>query len=254
MCAYGLTVFLETPKPGRQGRLPYIIINFVFLVLSGVSSFADLRYFFIATFYSTSPEDFIIKRESQNDWLGFAAGVLCVLTSLVGDGLMLYRCCVVWCDRRLIWGPPGAYLHRINRLGVADTTKTSSMYTGVLAILIESALPFTIIGIGYAIIMAVTQPYQDDVLKKEFANYVFSALYFSFAALSPQMIIFRVTTGRSWTGSLVRGPSDAGLSHGIVFARDLDNEGEDSQLSASDLEIVAGSSRDIQERELVEKT
>jgi hypothetical protein len=73
---------------------------------------------------------------------------------------------------------------RLSSLGVADTTKTSSMYTGVLAILIESALPFTIIGIGYAIIMAVTQPYQDDVLKKEFANYVFSALYFSFAVSS----------------------------------------------------------------------
>ncbi|TEB31830.1 hypothetical protein FA13DRAFT_1813653 [Coprinellus micaceus] len=291
MCAYGLTVFLETPKPGRQGRLPYIIINFVFLVLSGVSSFADLRYFFIATFYSTSPEDFIIKRESQNGRLGFAAGVLCVLTSLVGDGLMLYRCCVVWCDRRLIWVLPALiyiasivfsilFLHpmiedvkaawtnltfgslwtfssvamsilvtaliafrliqariRLSSLGVADTTKTSSMYTGVLAILIESALPFTIIGIGYAIIMAVTQPYQDDVLKKEFANYVFFC----------PLLLFR-------------GPFTADdhipSNYWKVVDResDLDNEGEDSQLSASDLEIVAGSSRDIQERELVEKT
>ena len=70
---------------------------------------------------------------------------------------------------------------RFSSLGLADTSGKSSMYTGVLAILIESALPFTVIGIGYAIILAVTQPYQNDVLKKESANYVFSALYFSFA-------------------------------------------------------------------------
>ena len=62
--------------------------------------------------------------------------------------------------------------------------ETLPAHTGVVAILIESAVPLSIFGLGYAIILAVTKSGDPDLLEKEVANYVFDALYFSFAVRS----------------------------------------------------------------------
>ncbi|CAA7269971.1 unnamed protein product [Cyclocybe aegerita] len=66
---------------------------------------------------------------------------------------------------------------------------TLNMYTGVSALLIESALPFSVLGIVFAITYG----------KNLSVGPAFAFLWGTFSAISPQFIIFRVTTGKSWT-------------------------------------------------------
>jgi hypothetical protein len=85
------------------------------------------------------------------------------------------------------------------RLAEALPGRDMSAYTGVTAVLIESAIPLSLTGLGYAILsaMSITGP-GDPYVGVTFLN-LFNLLYTSFNQLSPTLIIFRVTTGRSWT-------------------------------------------------------
>ncbi|KAJ2926355.1 hypothetical protein H1R20_g10727, partial [Candolleomyces eurysporus] len=70
---------------------------------------------------------------------------------------------------------------------------SSKVYISVVAILVEAALPLSITGIILACFMnqsrgaGATRPHQG----------IFRILYFFFLSISPQMIIFRVTSGRA---------------------------------------------------------
>ncbi|KAF6748200.1 hypothetical protein DFP72DRAFT_917207, partial [Ephemerocybe angulata] len=274
MCIYGLTVFLETPRTARKGRVPYIIINFVLFFLLSISALMDARFLFRLLFESTSPKDFIARRQNMSDEMVFASQVLNLIVIFIGDAVMLWRCYMVWAEKRwviilpciiyvgsLILGILGfvpilrdlatsdgnltfvsifvflsvttnilvtilissRLVHARRRLSgmLGDSNKTLGHFTGIVAILIESAVPLSVFGLGYAIVLAITKNGDPKLLQKEVANYVFSVLYYSFAALSPQMIIFRVTTGRSWVGYLhksVSGTSWDGNTKSIAFA------------------------------------
>ncbi|KAJ2917946.1 hypothetical protein MD484_g2434, partial [Candolleomyces efflorescens] len=89
------------------------------------------------------------------------------------------------------------------------------VYTGVVAILVESAAPLTVFGIIAAILQQLNA---HTITSPEFyaCNTLFSGLFYSFCALSPQMIIFRVTTGRSFTKFPTT--QDGVLSNPIQFA------------------------------------
>ncbi|KAJ7650618.1 hypothetical protein FB45DRAFT_888267 [Roridomyces roridus] len=65
----------------------------------------------------------------------------------------------------------------------------AEVYTGVVAILIESALPFTLLGIGYVITYVRNDP---EAL-------AFASIWGCFVSLSPQAIILRVSLGAGWT-------------------------------------------------------
>ncbi|KAH6885105.1 hypothetical protein BKA70DRAFT_129217 [Coprinopsis sp. MPI-PUGE-AT-0042] len=67
------------------------------------------------------------------------------------------------------------------------------IYLGIIAILVESALPLSLAGIAFA---AVSTPSSSGA--KTVARTTVLLCWFSLNALSPQMIIFRVLTGRSW--------------------------------------------------------
>ncbi|RXW17424.1 hypothetical protein EST38_g8430 [Candolleomyces aberdarensis] len=102
-----------------------------------------------------------------------------------------------------------------NLLPLADVR----VYTGVIAILIESAAPLTIFGVITAVLgvqRISSSPYRtsEGIIV---CNYLFDGLFYSFCALSPHMIIFRVTTGRSFT----KFPSvkDGAVTNPIQFAR-----------------------------------
>ncbi|KAJ3500144.1 hypothetical protein NMY22_g19360 [Coprinellus aureogranulatus] len=82
-------------------------------------------------------------------------------------------------------------------------------YTGSIALIVESAAPLSVFGTAYAIVIITTLSTDRNVLEKGVAMYIFSVLYFSFAALSPQMIVFRVVTGRSWINELHKSIVDA---------------------------------------------
>ncbi|KAH6907481.1 hypothetical protein BKA70DRAFT_1283124 [Coprinopsis sp. MPI-PUGE-AT-0042] len=69
------------------------------------------------------------------------------------------------------------------------------IYLGVVAILVESALPLALSGIVFAAFSGVS-----STPRNRAGRNIALLLWFTFNALSPQMIIFRVTTGRSWVG------------------------------------------------------
>ncbi|RXW12434.1 hypothetical protein EST38_g13418 [Candolleomyces aberdarensis] len=73
------------------------------------------------------------------------------------------------------------------------------LYTGIVAILIESALPLSVFGILAAIMQQLGDSKARASVGFLVCDPLFSGLFYSFCALSPHMIIFRVTTGRSFT-------------------------------------------------------
>lgn len=76
-------------------------------------------------------------------------------------------------------------------------SKDLNLYTGIVAMLIESVLPLTIAGLVYASVL-VSKP-ESPTVASEVTNNLFSFIYYSLMGLSPHIIIFRVTTNRSWT-------------------------------------------------------
>ncbi|EAU87221.2 hypothetical protein CC1G_10500 [Coprinopsis cinerea okayama7 len=247
MVLYGLSVFLETPRPLRKGRTPYIVVSFVIFSLAAITAAIDCYVAFERIFASTSGEHYIeLWREDLRGWRKILSNSLASVYVVIGDGLLLWRAYIIWRDRWMVMILPTlCYLAhiacairlefpwpnvRVNRAGVSawifltvsvnvmvtglisyrlirarrDLSKALpgrnlAHYSGVVAILIESALPLTIFGLGYAFSMVVN-PHKTTQHQAagHITNMIFSLLYFSFAALAPQMIIFRVTTGRSW--------------------------------------------------------
>ncbi|EAU87096.2 hypothetical protein CC1G_05785 [Coprinopsis cinerea okayama7 len=92
------------------------------------------------------------------------------------------------------------------------------VYSNAVAIVAESALPLTVFALGFAgsevarYVVGGRAPDGSDAPPEEVVkwlreyvkvmelNRVFSLLYYSMAALTPQIIIFRITVGRSWMG------------------------------------------------------
>ncbi|KAJ2926506.1 hypothetical protein H1R20_g10600, partial [Candolleomyces eurysporus] len=91
------------------------------------------------------------------------------------------------------------------------------VYTGVIAILIESAAPPAVFGIATAIVNVLWYVTQHQSPGTVVCAYVFETFFYSFCALSPHMIIFRVTTGRSF----IKFPSvkDGVVTNPMQFAR-----------------------------------
>lgn len=107
------------------------------------------------------------------------------------------------------------------RVRALISAKDLSVYLGVAAILIESALPLSIAGIVFAAVNFIPNQSVPVRVISTISNVLWFAanesfivfyLYISMSsrpflqALSPQMIIFRVTMGRSWSnrGSIDR--------------------------------------------------
>ncbi|KAJ2917986.1 hypothetical protein MD484_g2439, partial [Candolleomyces efflorescens] len=92
------------------------------------------------------------------------------------------------------------------------------LYTGIVAILIESALPLSVFGIIAGVLTQVSLVRSIALAKGFSVSYhFFAGLFYWFCTLSPHMIIFRVTTGRSFTKfPTIKG---GGLSRPIAFAQ-----------------------------------
>ncbi|KAL0578483.1 hypothetical protein V5O48_003532 [Marasmius crinis-equi] len=65
----------------------------------------------------------------------------------------------------------------------------AKMYTSIIAIMVESAAPFTVLGIIYVITYARHSP----------TSIAFVQVWGDFCALSPQLIILRVAMGQAWS-------------------------------------------------------
>ncbi|KAJ7116339.1 hypothetical protein C8R44DRAFT_205866 [Mycena epipterygia] len=83
------------------------------------------------------------------------------------------------------------------------SAERAEVYTGVIAILVESALPFTLLGIGYLVTFIRMDP---EAL-------AFASIWGCFS-LSPQAIILRVSMGSAWSKKTV---SQYGTNTAVVF-------------------------------------
>lgn len=107
MVIYGFSVFLETPPSKRKGRLVYMIISLILFVLPTVASLVSFhRYFTVWRYTSVLLAD-PSARTPQLAWTAHVNNTLCYLTILLGDGLMLYRCYIIWADRLWVLIVPG---------------------------------------------------------------------------------------------------------------------------------------------------
>lgn len=255
MSFYGVEVFIYAfsthlilclPPSTRKGRLFYVYLGAVILVLVTVVVFTDAVFLQLM---------WINHRNDPGGPLGFLAenssvwwqtlGTGCnELTNLIGDGLLLYRCFVIYNNnfwvvlfpillylgsasmgimllvqsavpdsnffhgKTVSFGTPWAALsvtlnvlltclitYRI--LGARKNARrflnhegrSLDVYTSLASILVESSLPFSILGLAFAITYG----------KNLDEGPAFLFVWAVFSALSPQFIIFRVASGRAWT-------------------------------------------------------
>ncbi|TFK28300.1 hypothetical protein FA15DRAFT_665516 [Coprinopsis marcescibilis] len=108
--------------------------------------------------------------------------------------------------------------------------KASKVYLSVVAILVEAALPLSVAGIVLAVFMNQSRGSGATGVHQGF----FRILYFFLLAISPQMIIFRVTTGRA-AGRDIRGTSGntTRISTGLDFAHSSVNDDTNADFEIS---------------------
>ncbi|KAI0042029.1 hypothetical protein FA95DRAFT_1610537 [Auriscalpium vulgare] len=161
-----------------------------------------------------------------------------VALNLLSDGLLIYRCYIVWSDFRVLIFPGILYLATLGvvelwasgaphsdffaglaaHLGLAyyslsiglnvvvtsiicgrllwyaRTAKhylgadVSGAYFSVAALIVESALPYSMAGIAFLVSYGLNSE----------ISILFLSIYVMFTAVSPQMLVLRVVDGRAW--------------------------------------------------------
>ncbi|KAH6902235.1 hypothetical protein BKA70DRAFT_1521319 [Coprinopsis sp. MPI-PUGE-AT-0042] len=92
-------------------------------------------------------------------------------------------------------------------------------YRQVLALLIESALPFTLVGVAGAIMAVFLNPSSNASTKAMYAFPFVTVLWTNGLALGPQFIIFRIVSGTAWS-SIPTTRCSRPISQPILFADD----------------------------------
>ncbi|KAF9240375.1 hypothetical protein BU15DRAFT_73969 [Melanogaster broomeanus] len=119
-----------------------------------------------------------------------------VILQLMSDGVLIYRCFVVWNNMYLLIFPCILWVATLI-LGIFElytsgspsgNAKSMAKYTGTIPIIIESGLPYAISGIAFVVSLGIGS--QISIL--------FLSLYVMFTCISPQMIIMRVADGKAW--------------------------------------------------------
>nr|GAT60887.1 predicted protein [Mycena chlorophos] len=83
----------------------------------------------------------------------------------------------------------GRLLWLQNKMSSVLSIEVSKRYTGLLAVLVESALPFTLLGIAYLALYVRDLP----------ESLALGDIWGTFVVISPQLIILRVAMGAGWT-------------------------------------------------------
>ncbi|KAH6908445.1 hypothetical protein BKA70DRAFT_1222651 [Coprinopsis sp. MPI-PUGE-AT-0042] len=253
--------YVEAPTEIRRRRRPYVITSLFILLLScSAAIFDGIHIYNILLGVTPGPEHSLggYKVIMDNLTLGSVASLTFDIALWIADGVLVYRCYVVWFDRPWVSVIPAIlWLTNIginlrtyipldfsdNKLNVADiclrealniliTTlisirlirvhrrltrdlpdTTHKLYIGVVAILVESAAPQAVFGIGSFISLALSATGASRTTWQNLA--FFDILYTAAAILSPQLIIFRVATGASWSN---KAETSAALSRPIEFA------------------------------------
>ncbi|KAH6907541.1 hypothetical protein BKA70DRAFT_1563044 [Coprinopsis sp. MPI-PUGE-AT-0042] len=102
---YGLSGFFTTPKDRRKGRLRFIIISAVMLVMSAIDISFDLWKFFLFL-YTGGPDGVsylraIVAIDENYRWEPIGDAFFLAAVAL-GDILMLWRCLILWTERKWV--------------------------------------------------------------------------------------------------------------------------------------------------------
>ncbi|KAJ7039589.1 hypothetical protein C8F04DRAFT_996625 [Mycena alexandri] len=103
----------------------------------------------------------------------------------------------------------------------------ADVYIGVIAILIESALPFTLLGIAYLI----------TYIRQDPESLAFADIWGCFVSLSPQAIILRVAMGSAWSKKTVTQYGSTTHGTAVVFG----NSSQGTALQTFRKESLVGS-------------
>ncbi|KAJ3545416.1 hypothetical protein NMY22_g2455 [Coprinellus aureogranulatus] len=231
LCIYGLSHYKSsTPSQHRNARRLYFILSFVILAFFTAASVADSVFLARLTI---SPGGYELLYKKSPWWL--TMGTVCnTIVILLGDGILVYRCYIIWQGRRWVIVIPclalvaslvmsimaviddskPIYYSAWISLSITVNTISTALIVGKLvyerrrlskvlarghlvkyitatSILVESAVPLTVVGIAASIIL--TQSTNIAPIGAALA------LWFCLSGLCPQLIIFRVAVGRSYT-------------------------------------------------------
>jgi hypothetical protein len=93
MCLYGLSVFLETPKPLRKGRARFIILSFAIWILSAIPASIDSWVNF-EDLFAAGPSGIDFQRQlsrppAGHRWIPPLNQILLLLYITLGEILMV---------------------------------------------------------------------------------------------------------------------------------------------------------------------
>ncbi|KAJ3507803.1 hypothetical protein NMY22_g16818 [Coprinellus aureogranulatus] len=257
LCIYGLSHYkASTPSQHRNVRRLYSILSFVILAFFTAATVSDSVYFARLTI---SPGRFELLLE-KSPWFATLGSLCNTIVILLGDGILVYRCYIIWQGRRWVVVIPCLalvaslvmaivavvddstliYFSAWIAMSITVNTLSTALIVGKLvyerrrlskvlahghlvkyitatAILVESAVPLTVVGIASSIIL--TQNTNISLLGSALT------MWFCLSGLCPQLIIFRVAVGRSYTDLNVA--SDV-VSRPIQFAAGQQAPSEDS--------------------------
>ncbi|KAH6912252.1 hypothetical protein BKA70DRAFT_1267103 [Coprinopsis sp. MPI-PUGE-AT-0042] len=277
MTFYQTSIFLDTSKQERKGRLIFVLVSWAILVSGSINvALSAMEAYYQLYVGGPTGKSYTQPQLAPGAYTraSIAGDAFLAIAVTIGDILMLWRCFELWRDKKWIVVPPllacigaivslcislapwaydntafsrikaiiasvslsvamnimvtGLILWRllmvwlVRRKALAGQ-KTYGMYSSVTAILIESAAPLAVFGICFITTTAIWLYHPPTHLRRQarvvFLREFFDWVYYSFCTLSPQMIIFRVTTGKSWRSAKDRRDEDEVFSQPIRFTR-----------------------------------
>ncbi|KAH6907536.1 hypothetical protein BKA70DRAFT_1563040 [Coprinopsis sp. MPI-PUGE-AT-0042] len=103
---YGVSGFFSTPKERRKGRLRFIIISCLMMVMCAIDIVASDLWEYFLILYAGGPDGLSYLQtmsDQRENWLWVTIGDILFTTAIVlGDILMLWRCLVLWTDRKWV--------------------------------------------------------------------------------------------------------------------------------------------------------
>ncbi|KAJ4464868.1 hypothetical protein C8J55DRAFT_552851 [Lentinula edodes] len=252
------TILSQPPQSNHRGQTFYVYYGAVLIMMVTIAVITDAlwgEYMWI-DHRDVSGGPLAYFEATTSMWMNVLGSAADATANIMGDGLLLYRCYMIWGSN--LWvvafpcciylassvlvvitvvesALPGAFLLNgtaanfgvpwvslsvslnviltamiCGRLLMMRRMVRSSLsfelgntYTSIMAILVESALPFSVVGVGFVITYAKNNPTSD----------AFAYVWGMFCSLSPQLIILRVAMGHGWSRDTVQE-----VSGQIVFA------------------------------------
>jgi hypothetical protein len=92
MCIYGLSLYFDTPKHIRGGRLPYIVISWVIFILFCLSQTGDAVQAFSFLYHGEADDPISVLKLRQKDdhsWWRLGSSSCIYLVNWIADGLLV---------------------------------------------------------------------------------------------------------------------------------------------------------------------